>query len=183
MQDKKVLEPGQREAFFRFNVTARKNGDTTEEYLCAFNQRAMRTIVEVTGKEPFEFLAVRPGEKVFGLDRVQVLSYACTETFRRGNGYRITFDEWIDGPYLGDYGSAYWLALSDLLQELVSATFPWVAGLELLWQAEATVAAARSQPQSNSPSPLIGPGDTTSPSAGASSTPSESFGTSGTIPD
>lgn len=180
---KKVLEPGQREAFFAFQVPPRKNGETSEEYLCTFNQRAMRTIVEVAGKEPFEFLAVRPGEKVFGLDRIQVLSYACTETFRRGNGYRISFDEWVDGPYLGDYGSEYWLALSDLLQELVAATFPWVVGLEMLWRAEATNAvAAQSQLPSSSPSPSTGPADTTSPSSGESSEALVSSGISGTTP-
>lgn len=139
----------QHEAFFTFQVPKRRNGETEEQYLCSLNQRAMRTIQTVTGKDPVFYL-VETG----GLERVQVLAYACTETFRRGNGYQVSFDDFIDGPYLGVYGTEYWANLAQFLEDLVVQTFPWVAELRKLVRDTAT---------SQSESQSTGTGDSISP--------------------
>lgn len=159
----------QHEAYFTFQVPVRKDGSTEEDYLCSFNQRAMRTVWQVTGKDPVRYLLDTDSL----LDRIQVLAYACTETFRRGNGYVVTFDEFIDGPYLGVYGSSYWSDLVTFIQELVTQTFPWVDALKNLVLSASTNEAS---PSSQS----TGTEDSTVPSSSKSSKRQRNSGTSGT---
>lgn len=147
----------QHEAFFTLRVPRRADGSTTEQYLCSFNQRAMRTVKQVTGNEPLIYLM----DEVGGLERTQILAYACTESFRRGNSYQLTFDEWIDGPYLDVYGSPYWAELAQFVEELVVKTFPWVIELRDLVKGAVTKNAETGQ---SDPSPSTGSTDSSSPS-------------------
>lgn len=161
----------QHEAFFTFQVEPRRNGETEEQYLCAFNQRAMRVVTQLTGKDPVAYLIDQAG----GLERTQLLSYACTETFRRGNNYQISWDDWLDGPYLGVYGSEYWANLASFIEDLVVKTFPWVVELRDLIRGAATKNENRSDQNQS-----IGTPDITMQSSQVSSKTRRNSGTAGT---
>jgi hypothetical protein len=133
----------QHEAIFNFHVPADRSPTGREEVLCSFNQRAMITVNTLTGIEPIVFLL----DPEPTLRKIAILTYACTESFRRGNGITLSFDEFIEGPYLGQYLSQYWIDLCNFIEKLIQETFPDVVSIRKRAH-EATKTKAGESPES-----------------------------------
>ncbi len=93
-----------------------------DDWVFTCNHRALRVIKAESGLEPFVYLV----DEQPGLFRIQLLSYAMTESYRRANKMAISFDEFVDGPYLPRYMSTDWRNLAKFLDGLIVQTFPEV---------------------------------------------------------
>ncbi len=108
----------QTEFFIEINNNGKK-----ESWLFTFNHRAMYTLKVTSGVEPFVFLV----DNSPGYERVILLAYAASESFRRANKINISFEDFIDGEYLPRYTSEEWIRLAAKLEELIKETFPEIA--------------------------------------------------------
>lgn len=108
----------QTEFFIEINNNGKK-----ESWLFTFNHRAIYTLKVISGVEPFVFLV----DNQPGYERVLLLAYATSESFRRANKINISFNEFVDGDYLPRYISEEWIRLAAKIEELINETFLEIA--------------------------------------------------------
>lgn len=108
----------QTEIFVEINNNGKK-----EPWLLTFNHRAMYTLKISSGVEPLVFLV----DEAPGYERLLMLAYAASESFRRANKINISLENFVDGDYLPRYLSVEWLELAAKLDGLIVETFPEIA--------------------------------------------------------
>jgi hypothetical protein len=92
-----------------------------ERVILTFNNRAKLTLEEMTGVSAFAF-AFAPKA---GFSYIATLAYCCARSWMVATGREgLTFDNWIDEPWLPHYMTAEWNTLVRNIQEQIEATFP-----------------------------------------------------------